>query len=293
MLQRRVPRTSRASSPRSDRSTSRFEQAMAAHYGGSIVQADYVAETADALSRLGFARDNTLACVAACRDEIASSVVVDVDRRWGSPFSLVSLAGMVTAGRTGLGAALAHAPVVEGRRRVVCYAMPHIAISADGVIGEVERRGVPTPSHACGALSALQRDLRGAGTALSVDRLDAEQTLLAERLGPAIAGHAVPDLLELTGLAAEAIEEDLWHVFANTVDDRRADPPVDWALLAGTQIHGPGGVDHVQPRSGHVSVNGTLHVIDPVADADLGVERSRRPRARRWLARGAAATPRS
>ncbi len=291
MLQSRMPRTSRESSPRSDRSTSSFEQALAADFGGSIVQADYVGETAGALGRLGFARDNTLACVAACRDEIASSLLVDVDHLLADPFSLVSLAGMVTAGRTGLRAALAHAPVVEGRRRVVCYAMPHIAISEAGIVGEVQRPGLQAPSRACGALHAFRQQLTGDGTELGFDPLDAEQSLLSARLLPvlpALDPGSVPDLVDLVQLTAQAIEDDLWELFQQVA----AGQLVDSALFTGVQVHGPGGANYVWPRSGYVLVDGNVQVIDhrsPTGQPSGG-HQGRSSRTRRWLARGAAAS---
>ncbi|MGI9599433.1 MAG: hypothetical protein ACR2QK_24935 [Acidimicrobiales bacterium] len=134
-----------------------FVKALDKHFPEAMPEADYLAGTADVLARHGFTADNTLACVAACRDEIAAPLLHDVEASWGQPFSLVSLAGMLTAGRTGLSAAVHHAPIEAGKRRMVFYAMPHIAISKAGTIGEVLRPGVTSPSRACGGTARPPR----------------------------------------------------------------------------------------------------------------------------------------
>ena len=118
-----------------------FVEALDRHFPGALLEGEFLAGTASLLSSEGFSRDNTLACVALCRDEVTSPLFSDIERMWGPAFSLASLAGMVTAGRTGLAAAVQHAPIHNGRQHFVIYAMAHIAIGAGGTIGQVERPG--------------------------------------------------------------------------------------------------------------------------------------------------------
>lgn len=261
-----------------------FRQALDQHFPEAMPVTDYLASTAGALAGLGFKPDNSLVCVAACRDEIATPLFDAVGQRWGTPFSLVSLAGMLTAGRTGLAAAAHHAPTEAGRRRMVFYAMPHIGISEAGTIGEVQRPGVSGPSKACGALHALHGELTSGSIAVELDRLDAEQCLLTARLRPAIDTNTVPSLVDLVHLSAQAIEDDLWELFQQVADpSARA---IDAALFTAVQVHGPGGTNYIWPRSGYVLVEANTHTIDhrPAPNRDRGT------RTRKWLARGAAAS---
>jgi hypothetical protein len=236
-----------------------FATALEAHFPGSILEADFISNTAELLDGEGFTRSNTLAGVAVCRDEIAATLSSDVEKLWGPPFSLASLAGMVTAGKAGFSAALSHAPTDNGRRHLVAYAMPHIAIDRHGTIGQVRRPGVSQPSSACGALVAYRHRLQAGHVQIGVDRFDAEMSLLSHRLQPMLPHGEVPDLVELTKLAAVAIEDDLTsiidEVLATSDDD---DSVPSGATFTGIQIHGPEGTNYVWPRNAHIVVDGTL-----------------------------------
>lgn len=238
-----------------------FVEALDRHFPGSSPEGEFIAATAQRLGGEGFSKDNTIACVALCRDEISRPLFTGVERIWGSAFSLAGLAGMVTAGRTGLAAAIHHAPVENGRRRFVIYAMSHIAIDADGTIGLVERPGIPDSSNACGALVAFRDELQAGSLEVEFDRYDAEQSLLKHRLLPLIGYGEVPDLVDLTKLTVAAIEEDIGRILRALADEwRSADHPmlVDAAVFSGIQIHGPDGVNFVWPHSAHVGVGGDL-----------------------------------
>ena len=239
-----------------------FRVAMDEHFPGAMLEMEYVAATAAQLRRHGFTRKNTLPCVAVCRDEIATSLVFDVETAWGPAFSFASLGGMLTAGRTGFSAATAHAPIDGDKQHFVFYAMPHIAISAEGQIGSVLREGVPGMSHACGALVGFREELESGTLDISLDHLDVEQSLLKQRLIPMIEYGSVPDLDEMTRLAAEAIEGDLWELFQAMTDQSDRSMPVDGAMFTGVQIHGPDGVNYVWPRSGHIEVDGQLTELE-------------------------------
>ena len=235
-----------------------FEATLSRNFPGAMTKDSYLASTYRALSAEGFSRDNTLSCVALCRDEIAGPLVRGVERYWGHTFSLASLAGMVTAGRTGISAAMAHAPTFGGRQHVVVYAMPHIAIAADGTVGQVERSGLAGPSTACGALSLFRDGLLEGRVDIETDRLDAEQSLLSHRLLTLIPYGDIPGLVALTKLTADAIEDDLKAIVADILEIAKSDDvsTPDHALFTGVQIHGPDATNYVWPKSAHIVIGG-------------------------------------
>jgi len=238
-----------------------FLEALDRHFPGSSLEGDYIAETASLLSGKGFSKDNTIACVALCRDEVTRPLFSDVEQVWGPAFSLAGLAGMVTAGRTGLAAAIHHAPIDNGRRRFVIYAMAHIGIDAAGAIGWVDRSGIAEPSSTCGALVAFRNELQGGELVVEFDRYETEQALLKHRLLPLITYGTVPDLVALTKLTVTAIEDDLQEIILSLAEEwRRTDQamPADAAMFSGIQIHGPDGVNFVWPLGSHIEAGGDL-----------------------------------
>ncbi len=238
-----------------------FVEALDRYFPGAVLEEEFIAGTARRLGEEGFSKSNTIASVALCRDEITRPLFADVERVWGPAFSLAGLAGMVTAGRTGLAAAIHHAPVEDGRRHFVIYAMAHIAIAANGTIGLVERPGIPGSSSACGALVAFRSELQEGTLEVEFDRYEIEQSLLKHRLLPLIGYGTVPDLVDLTKLTVTAIEDDLQEIVLSlAVEWSEADQamPADAAMFSGIQIHGPDGVNFVWPLSARVEVGGDL-----------------------------------
>eukprot|EP01083_Nonionella_stella_P234604 825728_1 len=113
-------------------------------------------------ANLGFTDENTMGMAAICRDEITEGCMERIVNYWGKTFNCCSLAGFITIGKTGLGAATAHAPIdeIDGKRRFVFVAMPHIAINRHGKVGVCQREGIKEESHACGALEAIVKELQ-------------------------------------------------------------------------------------------------------------------------------------
>ena len=252
----------------------RFTEPLDDFFPGAIPEREFVAESTRRLAAEGFTSANTLACVAVCRDEATSPLFSAIHRVWGPVFNIASLAGMVTAGRTGLAAAVEHAPVEDGRRRLVVFAMAHIALDIDGTIGRFERPGLPEPSRACGALGALLDELRSGVLKLDFDRYDAEQSLLKQRLLPVIGDGNVPGLVELTKLAAAAIEDDIRAILDSVTGERETTDrgtTIDTAMFSGIQVHGPHGVNFVWPRSVHIEIAGELR------NSEIPAEDSRIP----------------
>ncbi len=181
---------------------------------------------------------------------------------------------MFFAGKTGLSAAMHHAPIVGDKERYVYYAFPHVAIDADGKIGVCKRRGRKEKSSACGALNVFLKELsnppsytnnppipndksplppftkgglggilekggKGKGglkrSAYKIDNDDIEMSLIRMRLLKEIPYGHVPDLLELTKITQKVIQADLENALGKIVDTKKS----DYALITGIQIHGP------------------------------------------------------
>jgi hypothetical protein len=233
-----------------------FEDVLKKHFDRTYTEIDFIKKTYEALKQLGFNDDNTIAATCICRDEISQTLRSIIKHMWGEAFNLSSLAGMFFAGKTGLSAAMHHAPVENGKERYVFYALPHIAIDADGKLGVCRREGREGASTACGALAAFQKEMTGGKINLTMDNEDVEQSLIRMRLLREIQYGKVPDLLELTKVTQSAIQTDLENTIKKVVDTNKS----DYAVITGIQIHGPES-NYVWPAECYAVINGTKQEI--------------------------------
>lgn len=226
----------------------------------AVPQDRFVARSYEALYQQGFRAENTIAFASVCRDEITLSLVEDIKKTWGEVFTFSSLGGMLTLGKTGFLAAQRHAPIEGGRERYVYYALPHIAIDAQGEFGLYHRPGRQHASHACGALVAFQEELTSKSLQLALDPDDLEQSVLKQHLLRRIRYGDVPNLLSLTRIAYAVILEELERMIQLTVDPMRS----DYGLFTGIQIHVPEGRHFVWPGTDYVMRDGAqLKLSDP------------------------------
>ncbi|MGB0383601.1 MAG: hypothetical protein ACPGWR_02145 [Ardenticatenaceae bacterium] len=237
-----------------------FQDVVDEHFPGTMPEADFVQQSYHALEGYGFSGTNAIASVGVCRDEINRSLANLVEDRWGQPFDMSSLAGMLWLGKTGFSAAQHHSPIVEGRERYVYYAMPHIAIGPCGTIGLCHRRGRAEPSSACGALVGFQKELQSGDLSVRTDPYDIEQSLLKQSLFRKIRYGDVPDLVTLTQFTHEIILEDLEKMIELTLDPAKSD--YDYAVFTGIQINGPDHVNYVWPSTSYAVVNEVRHEIE-------------------------------
>jgi hypothetical protein len=86
------------------------------------------------------------------------------------------------SGRTGFKAAMAHAPVVDGKERYVFWVAPHIAFSGNNEVGKVWRPGRAKASTACGALLAVLREIQDGRVNVQLDPGDIEMSLLKQHI---------------------------------------------------------------------------------------------------------------
>jgi len=212
---------------------------------------DFVKKTYEALKKYGFNDDNTIASVCVCRDEISQSLRSHIKRIWGEAFNFSSLAGMFTAGKTGLKAFMHHAPQTDGRERYIYYVVPHIAINEDGKTGFCKRKGIKEESSACGALCLFLDELYTGKLHITIDEEDIEESLLKRRLLKEIPYGEIPSLLELTKITRKIVQSDLEHVLSKVVDTKKS----DYAVITAIQIHAPDG-NYVSPDESYVVVNG-------------------------------------
>lgn len=234
-----------------------FEKVLERFFVKVYTEADFVKRTYEELSRFGFNADNTIACVGVCRDEITQPLISLIRDTWGESFNLSSLAGMFFAGRTGLTAAMHHAPNVGGRERYVYYALPHIAIDEEVQVGLCKRSGREGKSIACGALNAFQKEMAGGRIDTSLDNEDIEQSLLKMRLIREIPYGQVPGLLELTKITQMVIQTDLENTLKRVVDTDKS----DYSVITGIQIHAHDG-NYVWPASCYAVINGERQEIE-------------------------------
>ena len=232
-----------------------FEDKLKKYFDKVYKETDFVERTCEILNKLGFNADNSIACAGVCRDEISQSFPEAVNKRWGYAFNFSSLAGMFSAGKTGLMAAMHHSPVVQGKERYVFYALPHIAIDDGGRIGFCKRRGREGSSNACGALVAFQKELKSQKSEvrsqkLEIDNSDVEYSLIKMRLAKELPRGRIPGLLDLTRTALKVIQEDLQRAIDHTVDTGHS----DYAVFTGIQIHGPVG-NYVWPASHYAIID--------------------------------------
>lgn len=234
----------------------RFEDVLNPFFHNVLSESEFVARTSDGLGKLGFFADNTIACVAVCRDEITQSLIGLIKQKWGEAFNLSSLAGMFFAGKTGLSAAMHHSPDTDGKERYVYYALPHVAIDERAQVGLCTRAGRGGGSIACGALNAFQKELAGGKISPGLDNEDIEQSLLKMRLLREIPYGHVPGLLELTKITQTTIQADLENALKGLVDTKKS----NYAVATGIQIHGPGG-NYVWPASCYAVVGGVRRKV--------------------------------
>ena len=224
-----------------------FESALSQYFPGTVPDRFFLSKTREKLGALGFYRDNSIACVGVCRDEITRPFVRLVEEAWGEAFNFSSLAGMLFLGKTGMRAAQHHAPSNDDRPRFVYFAFAHIGISEDGTPGKYLRVGQKEPSPACGALSSLVGKLDRESYNLDVDVSDIELSLLKWKLVHLGENEDFQHIVPLTRLTYAIIVADLKDLIRRVEEQENSGLSNDYAVLAGIQIHAPNGRDYIWP----------------------------------------------
>ena len=135
---------------------SAFVSSARQYFPASLPSSTVAKRAVSALKERGYRPENTLLASSLCSDEINDTrlslyaALQDslTKANSGGVFNLGGLGGVPFVGPSGFGAFFSHAPR-DGKIAIV-YG-PHVGISADGVVGKVERVGMDKPSGACGA----------------------------------------------------------------------------------------------------------------------------------------------
>jgi hypothetical protein len=135
-----------------------FDKIVQSFYPGAISNKKLVAKVVDILSSKGFTPENTLLATSLCCDELARQLEDDFNGVYGNNFNLGGLAGFPFAGNTGFGAMSAHIP--DDGYCLTVYG-PHVGITADGMVGKVERSGIALVDTCCGSAIAASNYVQG------------------------------------------------------------------------------------------------------------------------------------
>ncbi|CAI5519416.1 unnamed protein product [Closterium sp. Naga37s-1] len=223
--------------PRAKHAAASALATMATTFPSAMQEEAFLKAVAVELAKLGFRKDNGIALVNTCRDEVCRPVVSIIDREFGLSFNISGLGGLVNCGKVGFGAAMSHSPEfpcdVDGnlKERYIFFAFPHVSIGESGEVGSLLRRGRGKASSACGALIAINNDINN-GVAPSMDSDDPEYTLLRKKIMAKVSGGD-QSLVDVTRAALAAINEDLEKLISLTVNPATA----DYAVITGVQIH--------------------------------------------------------
>jgi hypothetical protein len=250
---------------------------MAKHFPNAVEQKAFVRACAKELADFGFTRDNCIALVNTCRDEICRPLVGHIDEQFGMSFNISGLGGLINCGKTGLKAGFSHSPVFKSsgqdhpRERYVFFAFPHVSVGETGEVGSILRRGRGTPSSACGALIAIQKDSQNRAESADdpddVEYVTLKKKVLSQPLCKNREGGGLT-LVDVTMAALQQITDDLENLISKTVDVQTA----DYALITGVQIHSgnqiPGQpfrldrtVDYVAPGTMYTVVRGQKQIL--------------------------------
>ncbi|EFN59671.1 hypothetical protein CHLNCDRAFT_33527 [Chlorella variabilis] len=150
---------------------------------------DFMQRLEMALYAFGFTGDNSIAMVNLCRDEVTVTLKHRIEQIFGSSFSTNGLGGVLTCGKTGMGAGFSHSPLCSSNKeRYVFFSFPHISINSRGEVGPMARPGRHDASCACGALIKAHAEIRTQGLMCNCkipgvhEPLEPEYSILKQRI---------------------------------------------------------------------------------------------------------------
>lgn len=235
-----------------------FHLTLRRRFPGAISQREYVSLATASLRQAGMVAENTLVAVSHCRDEITGSVRTSLEASWGPVFELSGLAGMLSAGTSGVAAAMSHAPRAGAGSNFVLFAFAHVGIDDDGAIGLVRRRGLERPVPTCGSLQRVI-DTRAIRRGDRIDSLDLEQANVERRIGKLLGPADQLDLAHLAKLALQCIEQDIDSIFQRLDRDRSTRAAdLDGGLFTGVQIHGSQDRTFIWPSLARIDAGGSV-----------------------------------
>lgn len=212
-----------------------------------LPEEEFISFSSEKLLEFGFNRDNTIAGVCLCRDEICQSVLFHIRNQWGNIFNFASLGGFYNLGKVGLEIFISHAPQKDENRKCLIYVFTHIGIDEDGNLGVCSRKGI-RESTACGALILLHKEI-STGLINTRERnfeIDAIRNRLERELS-----DKIPSLLDITKLTLRATCEDIEKIMENSCSQSGN---LSYGLISGIQVHYRGN-NYIAPEIAYVSLN--------------------------------------
>ncbi|MFA6151795.1 MAG: hypothetical protein WC716_10785 [Chitinophagaceae bacterium] len=151
-----------------------------------------------------------------CSDDVNSIQYPARAQEFLGPFKMGGLDGFPFTGLTGMGAFASHVPD-EGA--VMIYYGPHIGISKEGTLGEIQRYGQQAHTGCCGAargaLSKLQHNEIVEGQVTDIDyQMNTIEQILFKQKDRIL--NAPNQLFEATEVIYEAIDERINDLVAKT-----------------------------------------------------------------------------
>lgn len=231
--------------------------ALKASFPTALTNADLVGRVASALSQHGYTPESTLLATSFCCDEANRELEREFGHFYGDHFSMGGLAGFAFGGVTSFAAMAHHIPETGGQSCLIVYG-PHVGVSSENVVGDIDRRGRRRPGACCGSAAAaaayvqeIHRNGDGAvvdDAAAAADCLDMQQHFVGKMLLP----HAAR-LDKAPNAAVElpfALYDEQETLMKKIVAAACGEVVGKIALLGGIQINTPGDCpDHFMPLS--------------------------------------------
>ena len=194
-----------------------FIKTVKEHYSNALTTEDTVNKLLDIIeNNFGLKPNQLMHADSLCCDDVNAIQYPKRAYEMLGPFKLGGLDGYPFAGLTGMGAFAHHVP--ENGAIVIFYA-PHIGITKDGKIGEINRYGQTNNSSCCGAAKAGLTKLennqikKGHITDLDYQMNTIEQILLAQK--DRILNAEIP-IKESTEVIYEAIDKQIDVLISKT-----------------------------------------------------------------------------
>jgi hypothetical protein len=265
--------------------TATFNASLDKHFPGSLPNSVVVSRLVKGLAKRGYKPSNTLLGSSLCSDEINSSpsslapLLESKFSKGAATFELGGLGGIPFVGVSGMKAFASHCP--QNGKILIVFG-PHVGISKDGVVGEVERPGQEDPSRACGAaLAAYDSILKSKSSQVQPDSVidfqeDYIKLELASKLGALpLNDSSTNDKNANVTIVTRIMYDIIWDLLRKEVDMVKStngfwSKVKDVTLLGGIIInHGHDGEDGEEDFFQPISfmsqnVNGETNLYDNV-----------------------------
>lgn len=218
----------------------RFNSVVAQYYPDATLETDFVADSFQQLNKLGFGRNNTIACMGTCRENSTRMLHAEIVETLGSVSRLDMNGCIITADALD---SFLDVPTTTDRPHFLFIVLAHIGIG---------------PATGCADLDEIQRECMHAQSDWH-SRLSLEDDLspLRQQLAPYLQESA-PSLIELTFHAHNALVDNL----QDWIEQRLDSAETNYAVLSGIQLFGDSEEQLLWPGIGYAVVGGQRHVLD-------------------------------